>query len=630
VLVLHSYHTGYEWTDSLDAAIRRRLQESPYEFDIRVEHMDTKRHASAAHLDRFAAFFASKYGAHHFDVVIVTDDAALDFAVKHHRSLLHGAKVVFCGVGDPARAHSVPRDSFTGIVERFDFSGILQAALALHPGRRQVLVIGDNTNVGEVTLRNAAEIASRRPDLEFHYLDGKAVAFRDILATVRRSGDQTVVMASAFVLDRDGTYYPRDEANRLIAAASPAPVYSPSVSQLGQGIVGGSKNSGTTDGRLVAQLALDVLQGRPPARIPITEELNEEPVYDDRQLSRWKIDRTKLPANAEIVNRPEPVVDFYTRYRPWLLGGLAFTVFQTGVIGALVVAVTRRRRAEARIQQQAEALRSANQDLARANASLHSEIGERLRAEAEKEQLNLQLIQSQKMEAIGKLAGGVAHDFNNLLSVILGHVEFALDALPVESPLAGDLREVQTAGNRAATLTRQLLAFSRKQFLQPTLVDLNEVTARIEAMLRRIIGQDVCLVRVCDAGLGLVRADEAQVEQVLLNLVINARDAMPDGGQITIETAHADVTQDQITVIGVPKPGRYVRVSVTDTGIGMDEDTLSHAFEPFFTTKAAGRGTGLGLSMAYGIVKQSGGGIVVDSRPGDGARFDVYLPLHTE
>jgi PAS domain S-box-containing protein len=244
----------------------------------------------------------------------------------------------------------------------------------------------------------------------------------------------------------------------------------------------------------------------------------------------------------------------------------------------------------------------------------------------ERRALEERLLQAQKMESVGRLAGGVAHDFNNLLTVITGTVDLALAGLREADPLAADLREIQQAARRGAALTQQLLAFSRRQVFQPQVISLNDLLADLEPLLRRLLGEAIALVVAGAPELGNVRADPAQMSQVVMNLVVNSRDAMPHGGTLTLETA--DVELDEAYArqhVGVT-PGPYVMLAATDTGAGMDQATRERVFEPFFTTKAAGQGTGLGLSTVYGIVKQSGGSIWVYSEPGVGTTFKIYLP----
>lgn len=247
---------------------------------------------------------------------------------------------------------------------------------------------------------------------------------------------------------------------------------------------------------------------------------------------------------------------------------------------------------------------------------------------SERRRLEDELRQSQKLEAVGRLAGGVAHDFNNLLVVINSYTELVIESLPPEHPLHADLVEVRKAGVRAARLTSQLLAFSRKQMLRPVVCSLNTVVTELEKMLRRVIGEDVVLRLRLAHDLGNVLADPGQIEQVLMNLVVNSRDAMEKGGTLIIETANRELTAGNVKGRADLKPGAYVCLSVTDTGIGMDEATMRRMFEPFFTTKNPGKGTGLGLSTVYGIVKQSGGYIDVESQVGRGTRVRIFFPLH--
>jgi PAS domain S-box-containing protein len=244
----------------------------------------------------------------------------------------------------------------------------------------------------------------------------------------------------------------------------------------------------------------------------------------------------------------------------------------------------------------------------------------------EQRQLEEQFRQSQKMESVGRLAGGIAHDFNNLLTVINGTAELAALDLPRDSSLRTDLLHIRQAGERAAALTRQLLALSRQQILKPAIINLSTVVRGMQSMLRRLISEHVDLAFRFDDALGHVKADPSQIEQVILNLAVNAQDAMPDGGKLTIETGPVYLDSGDATNHLAPRAGHYAMLAVSDTGIGMDALTRERIFEPFFTTKELGKGTGLGLSTVYGIVQQSEGGLFVYSEPGHGTTFKVYLP----
>ncbi len=249
-----------------------------------------------------------------------------------------------------------------------------------------------------------------------------------------------------------------------------------------------------------------------------------------------------------------------------------------------------------------------------------------LRDVTERKRLEEQLRQAQKLEGIGRLAGGIAHDFNNLLTAILGYTDLLLAGLSEDDPRASDMREIRRAAASGAALTRQLLAFSRKQILQPALLDLNLAVLNQERLLRRLIGENIAVVLQLEPALGRVHADPTQIDQVIVNLAVNARDAMPHGGTLTIATAHVDVGEAAARANSWVVPGRYVRLRINDTGHGMTPEVQAHLFEPFYTTKASGQGTGLGLSTVYGIVKQSGGFISVESTPGTGTTFLIDLP----
>jgi diguanylate cyclase (GGDEF)-like protein len=263
--------------------------------------------------------------------------------------------------------------------------------------------------------------------------------------------------------------------------------------------------------------------------------------------------------------------------------------------------------------------------LARADQALY-ENKRTGKVEEEVQQVQAQLRQAQKMEVVGRLAGGVAHDFNNLLMVIKGYSELLAERLRENDPLRRMAEEALKAADRAAALTGQLMAFSRQQKLQPKVLDLNAVIAEVEKLLRRLLGEHIELATVAEPGLAPVEADPGQIEQVILNLAVNARDAMPEGGKLTIATSGVELNPGFVRSHHGAKPGSYVRLTVSDTGVGIDRATQMRIFEPFYTTKEMGRGTGLGLATVYGIVKQSGGYIGVESESGKGTTFSVYLP----
>ncbi|MEK6304126.1 MAG: response regulator [Acidobacteriota bacterium] len=263
--------------------------------------------------------------------------------------------------------------------------------------------------------------------------------------------------------------------------------------------------------------------------------------------------------------------------------------------------------------------------LSRLAPSVRRALDESL-AQKERTHLEDQLRQSQKMEAIGRLAGGIAHDFNNLLTAIIGYSQLLLGRIDDDDPMKMEVEEIEKAGKRAASLTSQLLSFSRKQVVQPKVLDLRAVISDLAKMLTRVIGEDIDLINLPAPESACVKADPGHIEQIIMNLVVNARDAMPRGGKLTIQTSVIEVDARIADRELLTAPGPYVLLSVSDSGVGMDRETQARIFEPFFTTKEAGKGTGLGLSTVYGIVKQSGGDIWVDSEPGRGTTFKIYLP----
>ncbi len=618
VLFLNSYQPGVAWADDLVRAMRSVLDAQPYPVELWVEFMDTRRFTGATYDTKVAELLAFKYRERTFDVVVAADDAALAFLAARHDALFAGVPVVFLGINGADLVPTLDRRTYTGVREVFRTGDFVEIVLSVRPETRRVLVVGDATPTAAAQMTDYRAVALRRPDVPFVFLDGSHMTLDEIVTALETGTTATdAVITSTFSRDYTNRYFPRGEALGRLVAASRGPVYSPTVSALGQGLLGGSENGAAEHATRAGRMVVDVLNGVPPEQIPIEIDQLLRFVVDRDQMARWKVDASRLPANAVVLNQP---TSFYQIYRYPILIGAAFMLVQALVIGALVVNISRRRRAERELSAKAGQLAASNDDLARLNTSLRTEIHERQHAEE-------QLRQSHRIEAIGRLAGGIAHDFNNVLTVILSYSDILLETLAPDDPGRPYADQIRAASERAASLTQQLLAFSRKQVLQPTVVDLNAVVSGLEPMLRRLIGEDVRLgIRLAPHAVPVL-VDKGQMEQVVVNLVANARDAMPDGGTLLVETHRLERETGSLEARAGMQRGQYAQLVVADTGEGMDTAKQARVFEPFFTTKTQGRGTGLGLSTVYGIVKQSGGWIWVKSEPGQGTTFTIDFPL---
>ncbi len=588
LLVLNSYHYGYSWSDNEMEGIVDTLSKSGRKLDLHIEYLDCKHFPEMEHFDRLRDLFREKYRSSHFPVVIAADNPALLFALRYRPQLFPQAAVIFCGINGFSPRMLEGQADVTGVAELLDAAGTLEIALRNHPRTREVFVVHDYSITG-LSTRRETETQLRRfaGRVRIRYLENMTTD--ELMRAVRKLPADSLVLALSYSLDKAGQVINHEQISRLLSENSPVPVYGLHEERLGYGIVGGSLLGGRLQGERAAELALKVLEGVPASSLPVDLKSPTRPMFDYVQLKRFGIPDSSLPPESIIVNRP---VSFLSAYPGLVLTTLAIILVLASGILALGVNIYRRRIAE-------------------------------------EEQLRLQgqLIQAQKMEAVGHLAGGVAHDFNNILTAIIGYANLVRKRVPDGDMNRTFLDQILGASKRAAALVKNLLAFSRKQVIEPVPTDLNDIVTGVEKIIRRLIGEDIELAVVLRGGTVNVLADTGQIEQVVLNLCTNARDAMPRGGRLTIETDRVPVGRASLEDCMLDRPGDYGRISVSDTGIGMDEAVQRKIFEPFFTTKEVGRGTGLGLSMAYGILRQHNGSVAVTSEPGKGTTFRIYLPV---
>ncbi|MCP3983425.1 MAG: response regulator [bacterium] len=591
VLILNSYHPQYEWTELLVRGVREGLIDRVLEEHIHVEYMDERRFVDdQAYEEKLTEVLRHKAARYPPSVIIASDDGAFRYLLRNRDDLYPGTPVVFCGVNvfDPETLEG--QTGYTGILEGMEIAGNVRLIRDVQPNVGRIIMLTDKTSFGARMGKRAREViqgfAEQPPDegLELELWDD--FTLEELYRDVGALESDTALLLLAIHEDKAGNYFSFAEQLPVLSQASTVPIYGMwGALLLGHGILGGRLNDPELHGRNTAALARRLIAGERVDDIPIIEKAVYMPFFDFRQMRRFGVVDSDLPLGSTVEFGP---VSFYSQYRSMVWATLGLVVLLVSIIALLL-----------------------------------ANIGRRRQAETERGELAEQLRQSQKMEALGRLAGGISHDFNNLLTVILGNSEMLLEEEgEAGGSRAGVVKEIRAAGARAAALTRQLLAFSRKQIVKPIVVDSSSVINGMESLLRRLIRENIQLTVEASDTPSFILADPSQLEQIVMNLVVNAVDSIAGQGSIMIRLD--SIPEAATTEPGNPYP--CVRLTVADTGTGMAPATRAHIFEPFFTTKPVGKGTGLGLSTVYGTVQQLGGTISVKSAQNKGSTFEVLLP----
>lgn len=717
VLIVNSYHPGYQWSDDIQRGIQEVLHDGGRPIHMAIEYLDSKRHPEIIGDPALATYLRTKYRNNRFQAVITCDDNATWFTLAARDTLFPGTPLIFCGVNDLQRERLRDASNITGINESADIGETIDCMLRLHPETNRLLVVTDTTETGKGVVREAGrwrDLNQGRVSVEV--VDDVSQAMLGEILDQTRPG--ALVLYSFFFRDQSGRLFDIDESARFVVRHSRVPIYTTWDFNRGFGMVGGKQASGVGQGRAAGAMARRILDGTAASEISVEMRSPNVWAFEYPALQRLGIPGSALPPGAHIVGEPDSVLH---RYRHVIWSVTALLCLLVAIIVLLAWNISRRRRAESALRESEESLattldsigdgviatdaagkvyrmnpvaesltgwplreaigrpiaevftvqhesdrRSIDSPMSRilkgepvidrgeqslllsrdgkelsisaSAAPIRSRNGtmvgavlvfnDQTAAKAAAQRLHdseQRLRQHEKLGAIGQLAGGVAHDFNNQLTGILGFAELLSKRLSDPNHLRSTGYIIKSA-LRAAELTKQLLSFSRKGRHTTTKVQMHDVVHEVAALLAHSIDKRIEIRMELRATPDSVLGDFSQLQNALLNLAINARDAMPHGGILTFSTATESRTREDDG--GEQPHDNYVVVDVTDTGIGMDSAAQRHLFEPFYTTKAPGKGTGLGLAAVYDVVQGHAGRIDVRSEPGRGSTFSIRLPLH--
>lgn len=690
VLLLNSYHKGFFWTDEITRGVEKVLKQNPAE--LHVDYMDTKRQFGRDYQDLLTRILRLKHTRHNYDAIVVSDDNAFNFVCKNREQIFGATPVVFCGVNYLQKERLAGRRNITGVNEQVDIAANVSLIQKLHPDCRKIFVVADNTTTGKriqeevrlVRSANAHDICA----LELLY----DVGVEELAEYLENLDKSTVVLFTLFFRDKHDVFLEYDKGARLVSGHAHVPVYCVWDFSFGFGMVGGYLTSGFDQGYEAGLKVLEILEGKAPDDIPVKFESVTRLQFDYRQLKNHGIQLAQIPSGARILHKPvsfygehkkliwsaasafgllllalfgvsfglvrsrhaeraikdfEKAMDassdaigmftpdgslFYqNKTFDELFGNIGddpgTRLFVDEKLGRVVFETIKSGRewtGEAAMYDKKNQVRDIflraypvqREDQVVALVCVHTDITERKKSEAELQKM-------EKLKSIGTLAGGIAHDFNNILTGLFGNMTLARLYLDKHHPAYQPLRDAEKSMNRATRLANQLLTFSKGG--EPVRED-----ARLDRLVEEIVrfdlsGSNVKPVFSFAEDLWLANVDKGQIHQVFSNLTINANQAMPDGGRLYVSMENAEIFHADTRKL---PPGKYIRVSIRDEGIGIERKHLKRIFDPYYSTKKAGNG--LGLATVYSIIKKHGGHISVDSEPGTGTSFTLYLPASME
>lgn len=700
ILLLNSYNQKMTWVEDIVRGVEDELQPLQSNLTIHIENMDTKVFFSPDYFEIFRRYLQVKYEKIPFSLILVSDNNAYDFLRLYRDTLFPGVPVSFCGVNDYSREQLAGLGNFTGVAEIFSARETVELALKNHPETTEVFIINDYLKTGRAWAKDIDAELEELSD-EVHIRHAANLSMAELQDEISKLSPTTVVMLGVYFSDRDGAYFTYEVTGAQLSQASNVPVYCLLEFNIGNGVVGGRVVSGYYQGKTMAEIGREILEGTDPGTIPVKLEGSNRYVFDYRQLKRFDIDESILPADSLILNRPFSLYQSY-KFQIWMV--LFFIFALLGTIIGLLVNMKQRKSAEAALRDSetrfrqlanatweaivvhdrgvffhgndtfysmfgydkselegkqilpvviaAECVSEVIKRVEESNLTPYETVGRRKNGEtfpieirvremeyagkdvrmaairdlSGRKRMELRLSQSQKLEAIGTLAGGIAHDFNNILSAIIGYCDLATLEVPPDSKTRRYLREMLKAGNRAKDLVQQILTFARKSADDKEPIRVSLVATEALKLLRASLPASINIEQHLNSD-GKVLSDTTKIHQILMNLCTNAGKAMKDGGTLTVSLEKVYLDKDFISDNFGYMIGNHLKLTIHDTGIGIPPEDLSRIFDPFFTTRSKDEGTGLGLSVVHGIVRDCQGLITVLSEMGKGSEFNVYLPI---